>query len=60
MTRKIIQIAATTAPETEDDYPDHRIFALCNDGNVYMTFCNTRCYFEEWEKLPSIPQYEDK
>lgn len=34
--RKIVQITAASVPETEDSLLQETIYALCNDGTLWM------------------------
>jgi hypothetical protein len=56
--RKIIQIAATYASRDDDDEtpPPDRLFALCDDGSVWIHHWSHGRGRELWERLADIPQ----
>ena len=58
MKRKIIQITATATNDTEDCYREDRVYALCDDGNIYISFSNAGIKFNDWKLLSSVPQDE--
>jgi hypothetical protein len=57
MRRKIVQLAAAHTPVT-DDFPDglDRLFALCDDGSVWVWRPGYANVVEDWLRLPDIPQ----
>ena len=53
--REIVQLAACSAPETEQSHYTEVLFALCNDGTVWATG-HWSGDSHEWKRLPDIPQ----
>ena len=56
--RKVIQITATSTGDTENCFREDRVFALCDDGLVYMSLSSNGTRHSDWELLPEIPQDE--
>jgi hypothetical protein len=55
MRRKIVQLAATHWPEEDVDEGD-ALFALCDDGSVWLHHWRFKDHPEGWERLADIPQ----
>ena len=55
MTRQILQIAATSGGEFNDE--TESVFALCDDGTVWEVVLEARST-RRWSRLPDIPQDE--
>ena len=49
--RKVVQIAATSLPERQEDHPV--LIALCDDGAMFK---NTLDYSTGWIRIQAIPQ----
>jgi hypothetical protein len=56
--RKIIQIAVTYMPRDDEVEGDDRLFALCDDGSVWIHVWRTpgEGDVQRWEPLVDIPQ----
>ena len=55
MERKIVQISAVPG-STEALWGD--VYALCNDGTVWVAACGPQIESANWYQLPPIPQPE--
>ena len=55
--RKVIQIVVDSQPENSGCNCYQELFALCNDGSIWLGKPNSENNFKlEWQQLPPIPQ----
>jgi len=56
---RIIQIALSAAPASPNNHDSwDTLFALTDDGKVYMLSYASNAEYSQWKQLPSIPTEE--
>lgn len=62
MKRKIIQIAATTLPESTDNFWSINLYALADDGTLWIKadHANAKTTGDDWIRIENLPDDEER